>query len=41
MWNSGNNYPDMDMISFGPTIHGAHSPDERAVFLLLRNSGNL
>jgi dipeptidase D len=23
----------MDMISFGPTIHGAHSPDERAVFL--------
>jgi len=23
-------YPDMDMISFGPTIHGAHSPDERA-----------
>ena len=26
----GKNYPDMDMISFGPTIHGAHSPDERA-----------
>ena len=26
----GMNYPDMDMISFGPTIHGAHSPDERA-----------
>ncbi|WP_411031526.1 aminoacyl-histidine dipeptidase [Spongiimicrobium sp. 3-5] len=24
----GQNYPDMDMISFGPTIHGAHSPDE-------------
>ncbi len=22
-------YPDMDMISFGPTIRGAHSPDER------------
>lgn len=22
-------YPDMDMISFGPTIKGAHSPDER------------
>lgn len=22
-------YPDMDMISFGPTIWGAHSPDER------------
>jgi dipeptidase D len=26
----GTNYPEMDMISFGPTIHGAHSPDERA-----------
>jgi dipeptidase D len=26
----GGNYPTMDMISFGPTIHGAHSPDERA-----------
>ncbi len=25
----GTNYPDMDMISFGPTIRGAHSPDER------------
>ena len=25
-----NHYPDMDMISFGPTILGAHSPDERA-----------
>ncbi|RRJ91496.1 aminoacyl-histidine dipeptidase [Paenimyroides tangerinum] len=26
----GTNYPDMDMISFGPTIKGAHSPVERA-----------
>jgi dipeptidase D len=26
----GTNYPNMDMISFGPTIRGAHSPDERA-----------
>ena len=25
----GTNYPDMDMISFGPNIRGAHSPDER------------
>ena len=25
----GRNYPDLDMISFGPTIKGAHSPDER------------
>ncbi|MBM3114739.1 aminoacyl-histidine dipeptidase [Jeongeupia naejangsanensis] len=22
-------YPEMDMVSFGPTIRGAHSPDER------------
>jgi dipeptidase D len=22
-------YPDLDMISFGPTIRGAHSPDEK------------
>jgi dipeptidase D len=22
-------YPDLDMVSFGPTIRGAHSPDER------------
>ncbi|MGB5941922.1 MAG: aminoacyl-histidine dipeptidase [Leeuwenhoekiella sp.] len=26
----GQHYPDMDMISFGPTIRSAHSPDERA-----------
>ncbi|NVK52715.1 MAG: aminoacyl-histidine dipeptidase [Flavobacteriaceae bacterium] len=26
----GQNYPSMDMVSFGPTILGAHSPDERA-----------
>jgi len=26
----GTNYPTMDMISFGPNIKGAHSPDERA-----------
>ncbi len=25
----GEVYPKMDMISFGPTIEGAHSPDER------------
>ncbi len=24
----GGNYPDMEMISFGPNIRGAHSPDE-------------
>ncbi len=26
----GTNYPGMQMISFGPNISGAHSPDERA-----------
>jgi dipeptidase D len=25
----GSHFPGMDMISFGPTIRGAHSPDER------------
>lgn len=25
----GQNYPEMDMISFGPNITGAHSPDEK------------
>ena len=25
----GTNYPDVEMISFGPNIRGAHSPDER------------
>jgi dipeptidase D len=25
----GEKYPGMDMISYGPTIKGAHSPDER------------
>ena len=26
----GDHFPQLDMISFGPTIRGAHSPDERA-----------
>jgi len=26
----GTNYPEMDMVSFGPNIRGAHSPDEKA-----------
>ncbi len=26
----GRNYPKMEMVSFGPTIKGPHSPDERA-----------
>lgn len=26
----GANYPQMEMVSFGPTIRGAHSPEEKA-----------
>lgn len=26
----GANYPEMEMVSFGPTIRGAHSPDEKS-----------
>ena len=26
----GAHYPEMEMVSFGPTIRGAHSPEERA-----------
>lgn len=29
----GTNYPQMEMISFGPTIRGAHSPEERVSIL--------
>ena len=25
----GDKYPDMDMVSYGPSIRGAHSPDEK------------
>ena len=25
----GGKYPGLDMIAFGPTIQGAHSPDEK------------
>ncbi|HRO75052.1 MAG TPA: M20/M25/M40 family metallo-hydrolase, partial [Crocinitomicaceae bacterium] len=25
----GKHFPKLDMISFGPNIYGAHSPDER------------
>ena len=36
----GTNYPKMDMISFGPTIKGAHSPDERAQISSVQNYWN-
>jgi len=31
----------MDMISFGPTIIGAHSPDERVQISTVENFWNL
>ena len=34
-------YPDIDMVSFGPTIHGAHSPDERVQISSVRKFWNL
>lgn len=37
----GSHYPDMEMISFGPTIKGAHSPDERANIPSVRKFWNL
>lgn len=37
----GTRYPGMEMISFGPTIKGAHSPDERASISSLQKSRKL
>lgn len=34
-------YPNMDMISFGPTIMGAHSPDERVNIATVEKFWNL
>ena len=34
----GEKYPGMDMISFGPTIQGAHSPDERVHIESVKNT---
>jgi dipeptidase D len=34
-------YPNMDMISFGPTIVGAHSPDERVQISTVEKFWNL
>jgi dipeptidase D len=34
----GGTYPDMDMISIGPTLSGVHSPDEK---LLIPSVGNV
>ena len=37
----GQHYPEMEMISFGPTIRGAHSPDERASISSVKKYWNL
>ena len=36
----GEKYEGMDMISFGPTIEGAHSPDERVHIQSVKNCWN-
>ena len=36
----GQNYPEMDMISFGPTIKGAHSPDEKVEIVSVKKFWN-
>lgn len=36
----GQHYPKMEMISVGPTIHGAHSPDERCKISTVVNFWN-
>jgi dipeptidase D len=33
----GTNYPEMEMISFGPNIRGAHSPDEKVQISSVQN----
>jgi dipeptidase D len=37
----GANYPDMQMISFGPNIRGAHSPDEKVQISSVQKSWQL
>jgi dipeptidase D len=36
----GEKYPGMDMLSFGPTIQGAHSPDEKVHIPAVTKSWN-
>jgi len=37
----GEQYPEMDMISYGPTIKGAHSPDERLLITTVKKFWDL
>lgn len=32
-------YPNMDMVSFGPTLRGVHSPDEKSISRRYRCGG--
>jgi dipeptidase D len=34
-------YPDLDIVSFGPNIHGAHSPDEKVQISSVQRIWNL
>ncbi|OQA91945.1 MAG: Cytosol non-specific dipeptidase [Bacteroidetes bacterium ADurb.Bin234] len=37
----GEKYPDMDMISYGPTLRGVHSPDERLLIKTVKEVWDL
>jgi dipeptidase D len=37
----GGKYPGMDMVSFGPTIHGAHAPGEKVEVRSVENCWRL
>lgn len=41
MWTVLEKYPGMDMISFGPTLRGVHSPDEKVDIETVGNGGNI
>ena len=41
MWYLGIHYPEMDMISFGPTIRYPHSPDEKVNIPSVKSLGTL
>ena len=37
----GEKYPELDMVSFGPTLRGVHSPDEKLEIASVQKSWNL
>lgn len=41
MWFIEKIYPNLDVISIGPTIRNAHSPDEKVYIPAVKNYWNL